>query len=388
MNSDNGDRAPAQGVEIEKEGTEPQPEAEGAVGQASGQPAVAEEQRKPEESLLVGEVAAGQGAGAASAGQPEPADTDAQPDGTKPEAALPAQGGTEDITSSIETETAVEVDTASAADVSQANEPAEIPAQARVEYGAPAEEQTGEALQVPAQAGAAEEPPAAEADLSVQAGEIEVPPAAEADLSAQAGETEEPPARPEAGDSGETASIQPISPAGHKWYVVHVYSGYEQKARRSLLERVKQAGMESCFGEVLIPTETVQETRGKSTRITSKTFYPGYIFVQMSMNDHAWHLVRDTPKITGFVGGRYPRPVPTPEIASVVQQVEEGAAKPRPQVQFEQGDQVRVIDGAFANFTGAVEDVKPEKQKVRVLVSIFGRATPVELDYSQVEKTA
>jgi transcriptional antiterminator NusG len=169
---------------------------------------------------------------------------------------------------------------------------------------------------------------------------------------------------------------------------VHVYSGYEQKARRSLLERIKQTGMESVFGEILIPTETVQETRGKSSRITSKTFYPGYIFVQMSMNDHAWHLVRDTPKITGFVGGRYPRPVSAPEIASVVQQVEEGAAKPRPQVQFEQGDQVRVIDGAFANFTGAVEDVKPEKQKVRVLVSIFGRATPVELDYSQVEKTA
>jgi transcriptional antiterminator NusG len=350
VNSDNGDRAPAQGVEIEKQGTDPQPEAEGAVGQASGQPAVAEGQRKPEESLLVGEVAAGQeAAGAASAGRPKPADAGAQPEGTQQQAALPSRGGTEEIPSRIETETAVESEPASPADVSQANEPAEIQAQA----------------------GAAKEPTAAEADLSVQAGE-----------------TKEPPARPEAGDSGVTTDVQPISPAGHKWYVVHVYSGYEQKARRSLLERVKQAGMESSFGEVLIPTETVQETRGKSTRITSKTFYPGYIFVQMSMNDHAWHLVRDTPKITGFVGGRYPRPVPTPEIASVVQQVEEGAAKPRPQVQFEQGDQVRVIDGAFANFTGAVEDVKPEKQKVRVLVSIFGRATPVELDYSQVEKTA
>jgi transcriptional antiterminator NusG len=177
------------------------------------------------------------------------------------------------------------------------------------------------------------------------------------------------------------------STASHKWYVVHVYSGYEQKAKLSLQERIKQSGMESCFGEILIPMESVQETRAGSTRVMAKTFYPGYIFVQMTLNDEAWHVVRDTPKVTGFVGGRYPRPVPPPEIQSVVQQVEEGAAKPRPQVVFQQGDHVRVIDGAFANFTGTVEEVKPEKQKVRVLVSIFGRATPVELDYSQVEKT-
>jgi len=134
--------------------------------------------------------------------------------------------------------------------------------------------------------------------------------------------------------------------------------------------------------------ETVQETRGGSKRVTAKTFYPGYIFVKMALDDDVWHVVRDTPKVTGFVGGRYPQPVPAPEISSVVQQVEEGAAKPRAQVVFEQGDHVRVTDGAFANFTGSIQEVKPEKQKVRVLVSIFGRATPVELDYSQVEKTA
>ena len=175
--------------------------------------------------------------------------------------------------------------------------------------------------------------------------------------------------------------------AAMKWYVVQVYSGYEQKVRLSLAERIKQANLDGEFGEILIPTETVQDPqRGK--RVSSRTFYPGYIFVQMSMNDDAWHVVRDTPKVTGFVGGRTPQPVPAPEIQSVVQQVEEGAAKPRPRVMFEQGDHVRVNDGAFANFTGTIEEVKPEKQKVRVLVSIFGRATPVELDFTQVEKTA
>jgi len=125
----------------------------------------------------------------------------------------------------------------------------------------------------------------------------------------------------------------------------------------------------------------------KVKRVSSKTYYPGNIFVQMALTDHAWHVVRDTPKVTGFVGGSAPQPVPSPEINSVVQQVEEGAAKPRPRVMFEAGDHVRVNDGAFANFTGTIEEVKPEKQKVRVLVSIFGRATPVELDFTQVEKT-
>jgi transcriptional antiterminator NusG len=172
-----------------------------------------------------------------------------------------------------------------------------------------------------------------------------------------------------------------------KWYVVQVYSGYEQKVRLSLIERVKQAALDAEFGEILIPTETVQDPQ-RVKRVSSRTFYPGYIFVQMALSDQAWHVVRDTPKVTGFVGGRTPQPVPAPEIQSVVQQVEEGAAKPRPRIMFEQGDHVRVNDGAFANFTGTIEEVKPEKQKVRVLVSIFGRATPVELDFTQVEKTA
>jgi transcriptional antiterminator NusG len=185
-------------------------------------------------------------------------------------------------------------------------------------------------------------------------------------------------------------SPEPAVPAApqKKWYVVQAYSGYENKVKLSLIERIKQAGMEDSFGEILIPKENVQETRGGSKRVTTRNFYPGYIFVQMDLNETTWHLIKDTPKVSGFVGGRHPAPVPAGEINTIAQQVADGAAKPKPRVVFEQGDHVRVTDGAFANFTGTIEEVKPEKQKVRVLVSIFGRATPVELDYVQVEKTA
>ena len=172
-----------------------------------------------------------------------------------------------------------------------------------------------------------------------------------------------------------------------KWYVVQAYSGYENKVKLSLEERIKQAGMEGRFGNILIPKENVQESRGGQRRLSTRTFYPGYIFVQMDLNDQTWHLIKDTPKVNGFVGGRHPSPVPEREIAAIEQQVEEGAAKPKPRVEFEKGDHVRVTDGAFANFTGAIEEVNHDKHKVRVLVSIFGRATPVELAYAQVEKT-
>jgi transcriptional antiterminator NusG len=164
-----------------------------------------------------------------------------------------------------------------------------------------------------------------------------------------------------------------------KWYVVQAYSGYENKVKLSLEERIKQAGMEGRFGDILIPKENVQESRGGQRRLSSRTFYPGYIFVQMDLDDQTWHLIKDTPKVNGFVGGRHPSPVPEREIAAIEQQVEDGAAKPKPRVEFEKGDHVRVTDGAFANFTGAIEEVNHEKHKVRVLVSIFGRATPVEL---------
>ncbi len=172
-----------------------------------------------------------------------------------------------------------------------------------------------------------------------------------------------------------------------KWYVVQAYSGYESKVKDALQERISQSSMASLFGEILVPTENVQEMRGGNRRVVSKSFYPGYIFVQMDLNENTWHLVRNTPRVSGFVGGRHPTAVPEPEIGLIAQQVADGAAKPKPRIEFEQGDHVRVTDGAFANFTGTVEEVKPDKQKVRVLVSIFGRATPVELDYSQVDKT-
>jgi transcriptional antiterminator NusG len=173
-----------------------------------------------------------------------------------------------------------------------------------------------------------------------------------------------------------------------KWYVVQAYSGYEGKVKLSLEERIKQHSMEQFFGQVLIPKETVQEMRGTSKRTTTRNFYPGYIFVEMELNEQTWHLVKDTPKVSGFIGGRHPTAVPEPQINVVAQQVAEGVAKPKPRVVFDAGDHVRVVGGAFANYTGTIEEVKPDKQKVRVLVSFFGRATPVELDYGQVEKTA
>ena len=188
-------------------------------------------------------------------------------------------------------------------------------------------------------------------------------------------------------ESSEGEASSAPGPKKQRWYVVQAYSGYENKVKASLEERIRQYNMQDYFGEILIPREQVTETRGTAKRVTSRTFYPGYMFVQMNLTDESWHLVKDTPKVSGFVGGRYPTAVPASQINLVAQQVAEGAAKPKPRVVFEQGDHVRVVEGAFANFTGTIEEVKPEKQKVRVLVSIFGRATPVELDYAQVEKT-
>ncbi len=174
-----------------------------------------------------------------------------------------------------------------------------------------------------------------------------------------------------------------------KWYTVHTYSGHENKARLALIDRIRNAGLERFFGEVLIPTESVIEMVKGQKRTTTRKFYPGYMFVQMELNDETYHLVKNTPKITGFLGGdkgNKPTPVPEEEIATINTQMSEGATKPKPKVLFEEGESIRVIDGPFFNFSGIVEEVRPEKQKVRVLVSIFGRATPVELDFAQVEK--
>ena len=172
-----------------------------------------------------------------------------------------------------------------------------------------------------------------------------------------------------------------------KWYVVTTYSGYENKVKEALLQRIKEHNKEAQFGEVLIPTETVQETRGNGKqRIRQKTSLPGYIFVEMDMSEEAWHLVKDTPKVTGFIGNQRPQEVKPPHIDDIRKGIVEGAVKPKPRHQFNEGDEVRVVVGAFANFSGTVQEVKPDKQKLKVMVSIFGRPTPVELDFSHVEK--
>jgi transcriptional antiterminator NusG len=172
------------------------------------------------------------------------------------------------------------------------------------------------------------------------------------------------------------------------WYIVHTYSGFEHKVKTALEERIKAEGKLDYFGEVLVPTEKVVELVKGERKSSSRKFYPGYIMVQMELNDDTWHLVRHTPKVTGFIGSQErPIPLSDAEAEGIIQQMQEGAQKPRPKYNFEKGDEVRVVDGPFANFNGTVDEVMPDKGKVRVLVSIFGRATPVELDFVQVNRT-
>jgi transcription termination/antitermination protein NusG len=172
-----------------------------------------------------------------------------------------------------------------------------------------------------------------------------------------------------------------------KWYIVHTYSGFEHKVKTSLEERIKSLGQEDHFGKILVPTEKVIELKKGQKKTSSRKFYPGYIMVQMHLNDETWHIVRNTAKVTGFVGGAtMPAAVPDEEAERIIRQMEEGISKPKPKYLFEQGDQVRVIDGPFNNFQGVVEEVKPDKEKLRVLITIFGRSTPVELDFIQVNK--
>jgi transcriptional antiterminator NusG len=171
-----------------------------------------------------------------------------------------------------------------------------------------------------------------------------------------------------------------------KWYGVHTYSSFENKVRLNLLETIKNEGMESFFEEILIPCETVVELKKGEKKTSSRKFFPGYILVKMELTDETWHLVKETAKVTGFVGGNTPFPISDEEVDKITRRMEEGAEKPRPKVLFEVGETVRVVDGPFLNFSGVVEDVKPDKGKLRVTVTIFGRATPVELEFMQVEK--
>lgn len=171
-----------------------------------------------------------------------------------------------------------------------------------------------------------------------------------------------------------------------KWYIVNTQTSCEAIAKAAIEERVNTLNMQESFGEILIPAENVVElVKGKKTT-RSKKFFPGYIFVQMDMNDKTWHIVKSASKVTGFIGGSKPKPVPENEVKQVTQQMQEGAEKPRPKVSFDVGDSVTVIDGPFSNFNGTVEEINEEKAKVKVSVSIFGRPTPVELDFIQVDK--
>jgi transcription termination/antitermination protein NusG len=192
-------------------------------------------------------------------------------------------------------------------------------------------------------------------------------------------------------------AVVPAAPAGNalptpasamRWYVVHAYSGMEKAVERNLRERIDRAAMQTKFGRILVPVEEVVELKNGKKSVTERRFFPGYVLVEMLMDDESWHLVKHTAKVTGFVGGakNRPSPISEAEVMKIVNQMQEGIEKPKPKVEWITGELVRVKDGPFTDFNGAVEDVNYEKSKVRVSVTIFGRATPVELDFAQVEK--
>jgi transcriptional antiterminator NusG len=195
-----------------------------------------------------------------------------------------------------------------------------------------------------------------------------------------------PDATPAAIPTETPASFAPAS--NKRWYVVHAYSGMEKAVERNLRERIDRSGMQDKFGRILVPMEEVVELKNGKKSVTERRFFPGYVLVEMEMADDSWHLVKHTNKVTGFVGGAKNRPAPISEaeVMKIVSQMQEGIEKPRPKVEWSVGEMVRVKEGPFTDFNGAVEDVNYDKSKVRVSVTIFGRATPVELDFGQVEK--
>lgn len=175
-----------------------------------------------------------------------------------------------------------------------------------------------------------------------------------------------------------------------RWYVIHAYSGFEKAVQRALIDRIARTGMQDMFGKILVPTEEVVEMKSGQKSISERKFFPGYVLIEMDMTDEAWHLVKNTAKVTGFVGGahgRKPPPITEKEVQSILQQMQDGVEKPKPKVLFEIGEAVRIKEGPFTDFHGSVEDVNYDKSKLRVSVTIFGRATPVELEFGQVEKT-
>ncbi len=178
-----------------------------------------------------------------------------------------------------------------------------------------------------------------------------------------------------------------IGAVGKKWYIIHTYSGFERKVAESLMNRVQVYSLQEKIGQILIPTEDVVEMKGGKKVVSSKLFFPGYILVEMEMNDETWHLVRSTPKVSGFVSqGNTPTPLTEEEVNQVVHRVSSAGEKPKPKFVFEKGETVKIIDGPFSNFTGVVEDVNLDRNTLKVMVRIFGRATPVELEFLQVDK--
>jgi transcriptional antiterminator NusG len=188
-----------------------------------------------------------------------------------------------------------------------------------------------------------------------------------------------------AGSMTEPSSKQ--ASATRKWYIVHTYSGFEERVKETLKQRAEALGMGDKFGEIRIPTETIVELRGGKKRETQRKFFPGYILVEMEMSDESWHVVKNTPKVTGFVGtGRNPTPLTQEEVDQIVEQVVTAKEKPKPKYVFEKGEMVKIVDGPFNNFTGVVDDINMDRSTLKVMVTIFGRQTPVELDFLQVQK--
>src|SRR5512135_1363035 len=172
-----------------------------------------------------------------------------------------------------------------------------------------------------------------------------------------------------------------------RWYVVHTYSQFEKSVQRALVERIARAGMQDLFGQILVPVEEVVELKSGQKSISERKFFPGYVLVHMEMTDESWHLVKDTPKVTGFIGSKEePVAIPEEDAQKIIAQMQEGVLRPKPKIKFETGDKVQVTDGPFTNFTGVVDEVKPDRGRVRVMISVFGRPTPVELEFTQLEK--
>src|SRR6185369_2313186 len=186
---------------------------------------------------------------------------------------------------------------------------------------------------------------------------------------------------------GSAPAAEPPKNPNMKWYIIHTYSGFERKVRESLESRIHAFGLEEKIGKVLIPTEAVTEVRGGKKYTTERMFYPGYVLVEMDMDDHVWHVVKSTPRVTGFVGtGQQPTPLSDEEVNQIVYRVAEGKEKPKLKVKYEKNESVRITDGPFATFTGVVDEVNEDRETLKVMVTIFGRSTPVELEFGQVEK--